>query len=339
LTDPVLTVKDLRVSFQTQRGLVRAVDGVSFTLMPSERFGLVGESGSGKSTTALSLLGLIKPPGRIDGGEVHLDGRDLFSLSYDQMRRARLADLALIPQGAMNSLNPVATVKNQIIDGLKDHDVKSPKDELDERVTFLLGKVGLEPSVADMYPHELSGGMKQRVTIAISISMNPKLIIADEPTSALDVVTQMQVMETLVELQEEIGAALVMIGHDMGLMAQVVDRIGVMYAGKLVEVGTVRDILETPFHPYTKMLVGSLPSLESKKTRVTRPQGIPGITPSLYDLPTGCAFYPRCPKVMKQCSEITPSMIEIEVGRTTACHLHEGAIEKIERQDGIPTQA
>jgi peptide/nickel transport system ATP-binding protein len=307
--------------------------------MPSERFGLVGESGSGKSTTALALMGLIKPPGRIDGGEVHLAGRDLLSLSLDQMRRARLAELALIPQGAMNSLNPVATVRNQIVDGLKDHDDKSPKDVLDQRVAFLLGKVGLEPSVANMFPHELSGGMKQRVTIAISISLNPKLIIADEPTSALDVVTQMQVMETLIELQEEIGAALVMIGHDMGLMAQVVDRIGVMYAGKLVEVGSVRDILESPFHPYTKLLVGSLPSLESKKTRVTRPQGIPGITPSLYDLPTGCAFHPRCPKVMKQCSEIIPANEELEAGRWTACHLYEGAIEKMERQDGIPAKA
>ena len=323
MSEPVLTVKDLRVSYQTPKGEVRAVDGISFSLMASERFGLVGESGSGKTTTAFALLRLIKPPGQIDGGEVHLAGRDLLSLSNEQMRRVRLAELAMIPQGAMNSLNPVATVKNQIIDGLRDHEVKSSKKVLDERIAGLLDRVGLDPLVADMYPHELSGGMKQRVTIAIAISMSPKVIIADEPTSALDVVMQMQVMETLVGVQEELGAALVMIGHDMGLMAQVVDKIGVMYAGKLVEVGTVRDILKSPLHPYTQLLVESLPSLESKRTRTVRPKGIPGITPSLLNLPTGCSFHPRCPKAMHACAQAEPPGSMTDTDHTTHCWLYD----------------
>lgn len=335
MSEPVLTIKDLRVSYQTPKGKVRAVDGVSFSLMPSERFGLVGESGSGKTTTALALLRLIKPPGVIESGEVHLAGKNLLSLSEEQMRRVRLAELSMIPQGAMNSLNPVATVNNQIIDGLRDHGVNSPKHVLDERIADLLKRVGLEPSVADMYPHELSGGMKQRVTIAISISLNPKVIVADEPTSALDVVIQMQVMETLIGLQEELGASLVMIGHDMGLMAQVVSRIGVMYAGKLVEVGTVRDILLSPLHPYTQLLVESLPSMESKLTRTSRPRGIPGITPSLLDLPAGCAFRPRCPKAIEQCSTITPPLEKVRAGQWTACHLY----GETEKQDGIPVKA
>lgn len=339
MSEPVLTVKDLRVSYRTPKGEVRAVDGISFSLVASERFGLVGESGSGKSTTAFALLRLIKPPGQIDGGEVHLAGRDLLALSNEEMRRVRLAELAMIPQGAMNSLNPVATIKNQIVDGLRDHGVGSSKKVFGERVSELLDRVGLDPLVADMYPHELSGGMKQRVTIAIAISMSPRVIIADEPTSALDVVMQMQVMETLVGLQEEMGASLVMIGHDMGLMAQVVDRIGVMYAGKLVEVGTVRDILKSPLHPYTQMLVESLPSLESKRTRTIRPRGIPGITPSLLNLPTGCSFHPRCPKVMKHCSEIIPQLDEVQADRWAACHLYGDVYGDAEKQDGIPAQA
>ena len=305
---PALQVEDLRVSYYTTRGEVKAADGVSFDIMPGKRMGLVGESGSGKSTTALALMRLIKPPGRITGGTAIVDGTDLLELGDEEMRNAKLSKIALVPQGAMNSLNPVAKVKNQIIDGLRDHDAEHSATQYRELVADLLDKVGLSPQVGDMYPHELSGGMKQRVTIAIAISMGPQVIIADEPTSALDVVVQRQIMETLAELQEELGAAILLIGHDIGLMAQFVDTLGVMYAGRLVETGTLRQLLREPKHPYTQMLIDSLPSLERKDRERGDLRGIPGTAPSLYALPSGCPFHPRCPQAMDICSTEEPML-------------------------------
>ena len=301
-----LDVNDLGVSYYTSSGEIKAADGVSFSIMPGKRMGLVGESGSGKTTTALALMRLIKPPGRITKGSAVIDGIDLLSLSEEEMRTAKLSEIALVPQGAMNSLNPVAKVKNQIIDGLRDHDAQHSASQYRELVTELLDKVGLNRQVADMYPHELSGGMKQRVTIAIAISMGPKVIIADEPTSALDVVVQRQIMETLAELQDELGAAILLIGHDIGLMAQFVDTLGVMYAGRLVETGTLRQLLSEPKHPYTQMLIDSLPSLERKDRKRGDLRGIPGTAPSLYALPSGCPFHPRCPQAMDICPSEEP---------------------------------
>ena len=303
---PALDVNDLGVSYYTSSGEIKAADGVSFSIMPGKRMGLVGESGSGKTTTALALMRLIKPPGRITKGTAVIDGTDLLSLDDEEMRNAKLSTIALVPQGAMNSLNPVAKVKNQIIDGLRDHDAQHSASQYRELVAELLDKVGLSPQVGDMYPHELSGGMKQRVTIAIAISMGPKVIIADEPTSALDVVVQRQVMETLAELQEELGAAILLIGHDIGLMAQFVDTLGVMYAGKLVETGTLRQLLRQPKHPYTQMLIDSLPSLERQDRKRGDLRGIPGTAPSLYALPSGCPFHPRCPQSMDICLSEEP---------------------------------
>ncbi len=305
---PVLSVENLQVSYYTSSGEVKAADGVSFSLRAGERLGLVGESGSGKSTTALALMRLIKPPGRIVGGRAEVDGVDLLSLDHEGMRKARLSQIALVPQGAMNSLNPVAKVKNQILDCLWDHDVKASKSEFADRVMDLLLKVGLEPGVGEKYPHELSGGMKQRVTIAIAISMEPKVIIADEPTSALDVVVQRQIMETLAALQEELEAAIILIGHDIGLMAQFVDRLSVMYAGKMVETGSLRSILREPKHPYTEMLVDSLPSLERDDRARGDLRGIPGAAPSLYALPSGCPFHPRCHKAFARCDSDEPTL-------------------------------
>jgi ABC-type dipeptide/oligopeptide/nickel transport system ATPase component len=258
----VLRVDDLRVYYHTLAGPVKAVDGVSFALQPGERFGLVGESGSGKSTIALSLLRLIKPPGRIEEGTVTLDGVDLLELDEEGMRRVRLAKISLVAQGAMNSLNPVKRVKEQIAVGLRDHGAAIDDRQFGKFLSELLERVGLRPGVANMFPHELSGGMKQRVCIAMAISLQPKVIVADEPTSALDVVVQWQVIDTLRRVQTELGAAVIQIGHDMGLMAHSVDRIGVMYAGKLVEVATVRDLFREPLHPYTQLLIASLPSLD-----------------------------------------------------------------------------
>lgn len=304
--EPALDVQNLGVSYFTSLGEIKAADGVSFSIMPGKRMGLVGESGSGKTTTALALMRLIKPPGRITSGTAVVDNTDLLSLGDEEMRNSKLSKIALVPQGAMNSLNPVAKVKNQIIDGLRDHDADYSANQYRELINELLTKVGLSPQVGDMYPHELSGGMKQRVTIAIAISMGPNVIIADEPTSALDVVVQRQIMETLAELQEELGAAILLIGHDIGLMAQFVDTLGVMYAGRLVETGTLRQLLREPKHPYTQMLIDSLPSLERKDRKRGDLRGIPGTAPSLYALPSGCPFHPRCPQAMDICPAEEP---------------------------------
>lgn len=318
MTGPILRVRDLRVYFQTRRGPARAVDGVSFDLHAGERFGLVGESGSGKSTTGLAILRMIKPPGQIEGGEVLLDGVDVLSLSEEPMRALRLATISLVAQGAMNSLNPVMRVRDQIIDALEDHGVPTQRAELDRRVQALLEAVGLRREVASRYPHELSGGMKQRVCIAIAISLQPRIIIADEPTSALDVVVQRQVMDTLRQVQEDLGAAVILIGHDMGLMAQFVDRLGVMYAGELIEVGPIEPLFEEPLHPYTRLLIACLPSIERKDVL----EGIPGLPPSLLNRPDGCPFHPRCPFAMDRCRVERPVLAEARPERWVACHLY-----------------
>ena len=313
----VLQVRDLQVYYDTPLGAVQAVNRVSFSLQAGERLGLAGESGSGKSTMVLALLRMIKPPGRIAAGEVWLEGVNLLTLAEEDLRQVRLAGMALIPQGSMNSLNPVLRIKEQIADVLRDHGIRLSRRQVAERVRDLLQWVGLRPEVASMFPHELSGGMKQRACIAIAISLRPKVIIADEPTSALDVVVQKQVMETLARVQHDLGAAVILVGHDMGLMAQFVDRLGVMYAGKLVEVSPVRDIFTQPLHPYTRMLIASLPSLDQKGTF----QGIPGLPPALRDLPPGCAFQARCPHAIERCQSEPPLSREIRPQAWAACHL------------------
>jgi peptide/nickel transport system ATP-binding protein len=228
----------------------------------------------------------------------------------------RLAGIALVPQGSMNSLNPVLRIGHQIIDAFADHGLRLGRREAERRVAGLLGEVGLPEAVARMYPHELSGGMKQRACVAIAISLRPKVIIADEPTSALDVVVQRQVMATLARVQQELGAAVILVGHDMGLMAQFVDRLGVMYAGRLVEVASIADIITSPRHPYTRALIAALPSLETRGTLA----GIPGLAPLLRHLPPGCAFHPRCPQAVDRCRSEKPAVREI-AGAQVACHL------------------
>jgi peptide/nickel transport system ATP-binding protein len=314
----VLQVKNLQVVYETARGVVRAVDDVSFTLQPGERMGLIGESGSGKTTMVTALMRLTRPPAYIAGGQVLLEGQDLLSISDEALRKLRLKEIALMPQAAMNSLNPVIRVGPQIKDGFRVHGLKLGEKELDEKVTEVLGKVGLRPEVASRYPHQLSGGMKQRVAMAVAISLSPKVIIADEPTSALDVVVQKQVMLTLSRLQQELDAAVLLIGHDMGLITQFADSIGVLYAGKLVERGRVAEVLENPLHPYTRMLIDSLPNLEGKKDLF----GIRGLPPELLHLPKGCAFHPRCPFAMDRCKQEIP-LIQSPMGaRQVACHLY-----------------
>jgi peptide/nickel transport system ATP-binding protein len=316
----VLDVRDLRVSYRTAAGLVRAVNRVSFFLRAGERLGLVGESGSGKTTTALSLMRLLQGSAVIEGGEVLLDNVDLLQLSEEEMRQARFAEIALIPQGAMNSLNPMMKVGEQLRDTMRAHrSGPSSSVAMEDRIQEVLQSVELDPMVVTSYPHELSGGMKQRVCIAMAILLNPKVLIADEPTSALDVVVQRQIMETLRQVQEVIGAAVILVGHDMGLMAQFADRIGVMYGGKLVELGPVRGIFKEPLHPYTQLLINSLPNLQKKEDF----RGIPGLTPSLLSPPPGCMFHPRCPQAMERCSVDVPVLAEVQPDRWVSCLLYD----------------
>lgn len=313
-----LVVKDLKVYYHTRRGPVKAVDGVSFELNRGERLGLVGESGSGKSTIALALMMAHKEPARIEGGSIILNGSNLLDDNDERVRLRRLSEIAMVPQGALNSLNPVMRIRDQVIDGLKDHNVSMSVGEFNGRVAELLSSVGLHPDVASRFPHELSGGMKQRVSIAIAISMNPSVIVADEPTSALDVVVQKQVVQTLRDVQERIGAAAIMIGHDMGLMAQFASRIGIMYGGKIIEIGPVANIFQNPRHPYTRLLISSLPDTRSKR----RLEGIPGLPPSLLRPPPGCVFHTRCPDAMDICTQDIPITRELDTNRYAACHLY-----------------
>jgi len=316
VNEPALCVERLSVAFGHPLGKVRAVDDVSFALTAGERFGLAGESGSGKSTLALAILRMIKPPGRIEAGEVWLGNTRLADLDEEGMRALRLAGIALVPQGSMNSLNPVLHIGRQIADAFADHGLRLSRAEEEQRIAALLIQVGLPGSVARMYPHELSGGMKQRGCIAIATCLRPRVIIADEPTSALDVVVQRQVMATLARVQQELGAAVILVGHDMGLMAQFVDRLAIMYAGRLVEIAPIAEIITRPRHPYTRALVASLPALATRGALA----GIPGLAPLLRDLPPGCAFHPRCTLATERCRMARPLLRRVD-GAEVACHL------------------
>lgn len=312
-----LRVRDLTVVYRTDDGDVHAVDRASFDVEPGERLGIVGESGSGKTTTALALIQMLRPPGRVTGGTASIGDVNLLHLGAAEMRRHRLRTVSYVPQGAMNSLNPVLAVERQFRNALIDHDISLPEAQFRERVRAALAGVELDMHVADLFPHELSGGMKQRVCIAIGMLLGPRLIIADEPTSALDVVTQRQVMETLGRQQKAAGAALILIGHDIGLMAQFVDRLAVMYAGRIVEIGSIREVLETPRHPYSRALIASVPRL----ARRGELHGIGGVAPSLRRLPEGCAFHPRCAQAVEGCRSERPTLDRAIGAHRAACLL------------------
>jgi len=317
--EPVLRVEGLEVTYYTDLGRAKALDDVGFTLQSGQKLGMVGESGSGKSTMALAMMRMIKPPGRIEGGKVIVGGTDLMALDNEGMRKARLSKIAYIPQGAMNSLNPVTRIGEQMVDAIKSHISGESRSAIQDRCAHALRSVDLDPGVFRMYAHELSGGMKQRVCIAIGILLQPQVIIADEPTSALDVVTQRQVMETIDKVQDEINAAVILIGHDMGLMAQFVDQVAVMYAGRLVELASVQEMFTDPKHPYAQALISSLPSLDNKGVF----QGIPGLAPSLLRLPSGCAFHPRCPHGQIELHRtVRPEPVILPGGRMVTCHLY-----------------
>jgi peptide/nickel transport system ATP-binding protein len=317
--EEILRIKDLRVSYLTRRGEVKAVDGVSLGLYKGEILGIAGESGCGKSTLAAAILRLVKPPGIIKEGKVLYRGKDLLKLGEEEFRLYRMTKIAYVPQGSMNSLNPVMRIRDQFMDMLKDHGLKIKKEELEERLREILSSMGLKTSILDRYPHELSGGMKQRTLIALSLIMNPEILIADEPTTALDVVSQRGVMNILRDLKDQRGTSIILITHDMAVQAELSDRMAIMYAGKIVEVGPTEEIYNEPLHPYTRLLIESIPSLGDEKPR----KSIEGIPPDLVNPPKGCRFHPRCPfYIPGKCDTQEPMLIQASSGRSVACLLY-----------------
>ena len=320
MSRPLLEVRDLKVSFRTEDGLVRAVDGVSFDVAEGETLGIVGESGSGKSVTMMSVMRLIADPNARFEGEVFYKGRDLMKLNPDQIREIRGAGIAMIFQDPMTSLNPVYRVGWQIEEQVREHE-KVSKQAAHARAIELLTAVGI-PQAADRvndYPHQFSGGMRQRVMIAMALSCNPDILIADEPTTALDVTIQAQILNLIKKLKDDFGTAVVLITHDMGVVADLADRIAVMYAGRIIEKGSRRDVFYDPQHPYTWGLLGSIARLDRPKPR--RLAAIPGLPPSLLSLPPGCAFGPRCAHRFERCEERPDLRDKSGDGHLDACHL------------------
>ena len=331
MAEKLLDIDGLKVSFRTEDGVVRAVDGISFTLDPGEVLGIVGESGSGKSVTMMSVMRLITDPNAMFEGEVIYKGRDVMKLSRDEMRSVRGSEIAMIFQDPMTSLNPVYRVGWQIAEQIRAHEPAS-KEAAHNRAIELLAAVGIpNPRVrVNDYPHQFSGGMRQRVMIAMALSCNPDLLIADEPTTALDVTIQAQILELIGKLKDDFDSAVVMITHDMGVVAEVADRVCVMYAGRVVEQGTKQDLFYDPQHPYTWGLLGSIARLDRPKPK--RLTAIPGTPPSLIHLPEGCAFGPRCAQRFEKCSEVPELRDRLgKTGHLDACHLEPAA--KAARRD------
>lgn len=311
MSTPTLSVQGLRTSFYTEDGEIKAVDDVSFDLMPGKTLGIVGESGCGKSVTSLSIMRLIPdPPGRIIGGQILYQGRDLLKLPADQMRTIRGNEISMIFQEPMTALNPVFTIGNQISESIELHQKLSPKDARVRSIEMLkLVGIPAPEKRVDEYPHQLSGGMRQRVMIAMALSCDPKVLIADEPTTALDVTIQAQILDLLRGLQEKTGLSIVLITHDLGVVAEMADDVMVMYAGRTVEQGKVRDIFANPRHPYTLGLLNSIPSMHSATSKQkTRLEAIPGIVPNLLHLPHGCRFQERCKYVIDDCKTREPDL-------------------------------
>ncbi|MDN5366049.1 MAG: peptide/nickel transport system ATP-binding protein [Thermacetogenium sp.] len=316
--EPVLEVEDLKTIFLTRHGVIKAVNGVSFAVEAGKTLGLVGESGCGKTVTSLSLLGLIEPPGKILSGEVRLNGYDLLSLSQKQLRRVRGKEISIVFQNPMTSLNPVLTVGTQIIETIISHEGVS-RAEARQRALDLLARVGLPYSekLLKRYPFQLSGGMRQRVMIAIALALRPKVLIADEPTTALDVTVQAQILTELRRLQAEFDTAIILITHDLGVVAEMADEVAVMYAGSIVEYGGVIEVFESPGHPYTRALLRSVPRLDRKCETLEHIQGQP---PSLLNLPDRCAFLPRCPVAVDACDGPRPQLEAVASDHLVACY-------------------
>ncbi len=326
---PLLSVTDVVVDFKTRHGNARVLDQVSLAVESGEILGIVGESGCGKSMTALSIMGLVPdPPGKVTSGSIKLGDRELVGMDQEGLRRIRGKDIGMIFQEPMTSLNPVFTVGEQIAESLRQHENASPKAAMAKAVDMLRAvEIPEAEARAKAYPHQLSGGMRQRVMIAMALACGPKVLIADEPTTALDATVQAQIFDLLQDLQQETGTAIVLITHDMGAIAELADRVVVMYAGRVVESGSVRDVLSRPRHPYTKGLIACVPHLEEEPGPVRKELlEIPGVVPALTDLGAGCAFAPRCGEVMPKCRQQKPVLTEAGDTQCVACWaVHEPA--------------
>jgi peptide/nickel transport system ATP-binding protein len=325
MTAPLLQIRGLRTHFFTESGVAKAVDGIDLDIMPGEVLGLVGESGSGKSVTALSILRLIPdPPGRVVGGEVRFNGRNLLALSWEDIRKVRGKEISMIFQEPMTSLNPVFTIGRQVTEVILAHEPAVRSEEARSRAIQMLTEVGIPDAATrmDQYPHELSGGMRQRVMIAIALALNPALLIADEPTTALDVTIQAQILDLMLEMKarHEAGAIL-LITHNLAVVAETCDRVAVMYGGRIQEVAPVRELFHEPLHPYTRGLLASLPRVDGMPAR--RLTTIPGAVPDIHRLPPGCKFATRCPERFEPCYDVEPPLIEKTTGHWVRCHLHD----------------
>ena len=319
MSEPLLEVKNLKTYFYTLRGIVRAVDDVSFELYRGESLGLAGESGCGKSTLAFSLIRLVPPPGKISGGTVIFEGKDVTKMSEEEFRReVRWRGISMIFQGAMNVLNPVYTIGDQIAEVFMVHKGYSKREGLEE-AKKLLQLVGIEPRRVKSYPFELSGGMKQRAVIAMALALSPPLVIADEPTTALDVVVQAQILNLMKRLKNELRTSIMLISHDLSIIAEVADKIAIMYGGKIVEYGPSDLVYNNPRHPYTRALLNSIPRLRGEIRDLT---WIPGTPPDLINPPPGCRFHPRCPHAMERCKKEEPPMVEVDRNHYVACWLY-----------------
>ncbi|GAB1391712.1 MAG: ABC transporter ATP-binding protein [Rubrivivax sp.] len=321
---PLLEVKNLRVEFPTRHGTLLALDDISFTIAPGEILGVVGESGAGKSLTGAAIIGLLEPPGRIAAGQVLLDGRRIDDLDADAMRKIRGKQIGAVFQDPLTSLNPLYTVGRQLVETIQTH-LPLNAAQARERAIDLLRQTGIPAPEAriDQYPHQFSGGMRQRVVIALALAAEPRLIVADEPTTALDVSIQAQIIALLKHLAREKGAAVMLVTHDMGVIAETCDRVAVMYAGRIAELGPVHEVIHAPAHPYSRGLMGSIPAMDEDRERLLQ---IDGAMPRLNAIPRGCAFNPRCPQVFERCRVERPELMP--AGRTqAACWLHAGAGE------------
>jgi peptide/nickel transport system ATP-binding protein len=322
-TSPLLEVSGLRVEFPTRRGTLRAIDDVSFTISPGEVLGVVGESGAGKSITGAAIIGLLEPPGRIAGGEVKLAGLRIDNLPPEEMRKVRGREIGAIFQDPLTSLNPLYTVGRQLVETIRAH-LNMSAAHARQRAIELLQATGIPAAEArvDHYPHQFSGGMRQRVVIALALAAEPKLVIADEPTTALDVSIQAQIIELLKKLCREKGTAVMLVTHDMGVIAETADRVAVMYAGRIAEIGPVADVIHRPQHPYSAGLMGAIPSIAEERKSLEQ---IDGSMPRLNAIPEGCAFNPRCPRVMPACRETRPELMPAGAS-LAACWLHDAGV-------------
>ncbi len=322
MTGPLLEVDHLRVEFAARQGNLLALDDISFTIAPGEILGVVGESGAGKSLTGAAIIGLLDPPGRITAGQIRFEGRRIDNLPYEEMRRVRGRSIGAIFQDPLTSLNPLYTIGRQLIETIQTH-LPLSASQARERAVQLLEETGIQAAAQrlDQYPHQFSGGMRQRVVIALALAAEPKLIVADEPTTALDVSIQAQIILLLKRLCREHGAAVMLVTHDMGVIAETCDRVAVMYAGRIVEIGPVQQVIHAPAHPYTAGLMGSIPAMDQDRERLLQ---IDGAMPRLTAIPSGCAYHPRCPQVMVRCSAERPELMPAGPTRA-ACWLHQAA--------------